>query len=135
MRLVIEKTSYIDRRFVDWLLMLVKKTLKRSISVRKLKPIADYINENIFPMNAIQLKTILIRQIFSLHVEEVKNAFLIEPIYNMKYKGVYISTICNLVEYGTLTVKGVFLFTNVYNYIKNNIQSIYNMYTSLFCLR
>ncbi len=135
MVLVIEKNDKYDRDFVDWLLLFIRKLLIESIDMRRLKLLAEYISEDLVPINVVQLRYQLVIYILSLHVEETRDAYIIQPAHWLMYKDVPLSTICSIVEYGTLSIKGLLLFNSVYAYIERRIDALYNMYCGLFIAR
>ena len=131
MKFIIEKNNKYTLDFVIWLLPKIQKHLINSIRIAKLVPIADYIDKNILPMTPLRLKSLLFREILSLHVIETKFAYIIQPSYKFKYRGYKVDYFSRIVNYGNEDIRGISLFTRGYNLMYQNLQKFYNAYCLL----
>lgn len=135
LRFVIRKSIHINKQFVSWLLGRIKHLLISSIDVRNLAPYAEYINENLVTIDVMKLKHQLIRYIMSLYIVETEFDYIIQPKYHLVYKGIPLSALVDIVEFGSLSIKGLYRFARVYDYVQREIKAFYVLYCKKFIVR
>lgn len=129
MQLQLEKNAYVDRDFVNWLLLkipyavLSQLTAKKFHSARQLLKDADI---NIDP------RRIILAGCRCMHVIELKDTFIID----IRRRVVFSSTkrtvrdLCSMIEYGNMHTPGTYVFTSAFNYIKESLPRLYSEYMS-----
>ena len=131
MKLTIPKHPLYKVDFVRWLLTQVQCSLLRGINVKKLTPIATYINENIVPITPNQLKAVLVKAITTLQITEHQFHYSIDINQKIKYKSIPVAELCRIVNYGCVGVRGTQLFSDIYSFYLTNLRRMYNRYSFL----
>lgn len=132
MRIAIDKRPEYDMSFMRYLLGITTRMYLRVLNPRKLKSYADFINENICPMNSLLLCKLITKYVLSIRVVEYKFHYEFIPSSRLRYGSVPLSVLFNLVEFGNLYVKGTFLMSRVSHHIKTKQKLYYKKYLFLY---
>lgn len=128
MELVIVKNKYYSYSFVKWLTnvirMEVMSNLRLDLLPRYEQEIYSLFNVNVNYVDVIK------QALNNLQILDSNNKYIVQINSNIKYKNtnLCLNTLVNLLNYGTLQIKGSYLFSNVFNNVSNNMDSYYDRY-------
>lgn len=136
MKLVISKTVDYDELFIEWLVEEIKFELMKLLDSRKLRNMIEYIDSNdairdkLGILNIDSVGSIITASIDEIVYTELKSAYIIQVNPAAKIIGVNIplASLCRMVNYGFMDVKGYPLFTTVFNRVKSNLSRYYAIY-------
>lgn len=127
------KNSYPDE-FVDYLIIQLQKRFLKTLEVNKLKELEDYLNsvpkyKSIF-IKYLKAKDICIAGIYNISADRTKTNLRLYINPNVKYYGTNIKLVdlCKFINNGNLQCPGYPIFSESFNYIKNNIEKYYLKY-------
>ena len=130
-----DKDNIVDLDFGNWLLELISTKLISSIDSKKLQQLDDFINntDTLKRLYKSQYSTesILIYAARHLKCNVVHGEITIDLDNNALVPGfdrLKLLTICKLINYGSSEVKGYPIFTNTFNYFRDNITDYVRMY-------
>ena len=132
MRITIEKRPEYDMKFMRYLLGVITRMYLRVMNPRKLKRAADFINENICPMNNLLLFRLVSRYVLSMRVVEHKFYYEFAPSAKLRYAGVPLSVLFNCVEFGNLYISGTFFMSKIVHHVKKKQNLYYKRYLLLY---
>lgn len=130
MKLEIEyKDSSLDRKFGNWLILIIQKLIQSSINDKKLLKWDKYISENFNHLYSkkVTSKDIILAGIKDLVCDDTDSKLIIKISTNHFIQGldrVRIETLCRLINYGNTEIKGYPIFTDTFDDIADNI-SVY----------
>ena len=130
MRLEIEyKDNSLDKKFGNWLILIIRELIKSSINDKKLSKWDKYIEEhfNHIYSKKVTSKDIIFTGIKDLMCDDTDSKLIIKISTNHFMQGldrVRVETLCRLINYGNTEIKGYPIFTNAFNDIADNI-SVY----------
>ena len=131
MKLVIKKSKYVDKRFIQWLLPHIKYQLIKRLDNKHIAVFNYYLNkEDEFANKKINIKKILLLAIRTLRFYEYTDLFIIcinEDLVVPEYD-VTLGTLCRFLNYGNLNIKGYPIFTEAFNAVKINLKTYYKQY-------
>ena len=96
----------------------------------------DYINKNInlfsYSLDSINLQEVLDVAIDSICYKETEETFTVGINEKVHIKDVYVSVldICKLVNYGNMTMGGIYIFSDEFERIDKNLDKLEEMYYS-----
>lgn len=128
MELVIVKNKYYSYSFVKWLTNVVRmevmSNLRLDLLPRYEQEIYSLFNVNVNYVDVIK------QALNNLQILDSNNKYIVQINSNIKYKNtnLCLNTLVNLLDYGTLQIKGSHLFSNVFNNVSNNVDSYYDRY-------
>ena len=128
MELVIVKNKYYSYSFVKWLTNVVRmevmSNLRLDLLPRYEQEIYSLFNVNVNYVDVIK------QALNNLQILDSNNKYIVQINSNIKYKNtnLCLNTLVNLLNYGTLQIKGSYLFSNVFNNVSNNMDSYYDRY-------
>ena len=129
MQLQLEKSSYVDKDFVNWLLLkipyfiLAQLKVKKFHNARRLLKDADI---NIDP------RRIIIAGCRCMHVVELKDVFLIDIRRRVLFRGTKrtVKDLCSMIEYGNMHIPGTYVFTSAFREVQQSLPKMYSEYIS-----
>ena len=128
MELVIVKNKYYSYSFVKWLTNVVRIEVMSNLSL-ELLPRYEQEIYNLFNVN-VNYVDIIKKSLNNLQILESNDKYIVQINPNIKYKNtnLCLNVLVNLLDYGTLQVKGCYLFSTVFNNINNNLNIYYDRY-------
>ena len=128
MELVIVKNKYYSYSFVKWLTNVVRMEVMSNLSL-DLLPRYEQEIYNLFNVN-VNYVDVIKQALNNLQILDSNNKYIVQINSNIKYKdtNLCLNTLVNLLDYGTLQIKGSHLFSNVFNNVSNNMDSYYDRY-------
>lgn len=125
-----------DINFVKYLISEVQPyfTQRLSSDKGKVDSWTKYLNEHITlrtpKKNGVSARDILISGIYNLRVSVVNDSYVIEISPNEILPGtnIKISTLCRIVNYGTLEQPAYNIFTKVFKYFETNVYTYLQKY-------
>ena len=133
----IDKNIDFNDDFVEWLLEHIRYKLLSYIKPRKLQRLKQHIiNDNPFELslkelNALNIDSVLIYGIKHLRYKEVKSHYIFYIDANLIVKNtnnLKVSTLCKLINYGDLKVRGYPIFSNTFKFVAANVTRYYAQY-------
>lgn len=140
MTLVIEKSVDYNAAFMEWLLEHIKYLLLSHINPCKSLRVLQHIQKsNLFKLqpdelNALDVDEGLITGIKNLKYKEVRSHYIFYIDPNITVKNVdelKVCTLCKLVNYGDLGLRGYPIFSNTFSYVAANATKYYARYIKL----
>ena len=132
MTLVVTNSDY-TKGFMNFLVHIIKQQLKLelySLTLRKFETVAknDVQLKELF--KTIDIRKVLQIAIKNMHCRKILQGWEIYIDNAVVYpKTAYrIVTLCKLINYGTLSVKGSNIFTNVFKRVSANLTKYFDMY-------
>lgn len=128
MELVIVKNKYYSYSFVKWLTNVVRMEVMSNLSL-DLLPRYEQEIYSLFNVN-VNYVDVIKQALNNLQILDSNNKYIVQINSNIKYKNtnLCLNTLVNLLDYGTLQIKGSYLFSNVFNNVSNNMHSYYDRY-------
>lgn len=133
MNIIIKNTNKYDLNFFNWLIEKIKSYLLMFDDFSKYKQIEEYINSNI--LRSKKYRYLSMHDIFFIAAASYEcinygsTAIIqINPqikIYNTNIK---VIDICKILNYGSISVKGIDIFSQIANHIKLNLNNYYREY-------
>lgn len=133
MNIIIKNTNKYDLNFFNWLIEKIKSYLLMFDDFSKYKQIEEYINSNI--LKSKKYRYLSMHDIFFIAAASYEcinygsTAIIqINPqikIYNTNIK---VIDICKILNYGSISVKGIDVFSQIANHIKLNLNNYYREY-------
>ena len=133
MNIIIKNTNKYDLNFFNWLIEKIKSYLLMFDDFSKYKQIEEYINSNI--LKSKKYRYLSMHDIFFIAAASYEcinygsTAIIqINPqikIYNTNIK---VIDICKILNYGSISVKGIDIFSQIANHIKLNLNNYYREY-------
>ena len=130
MNIIIKNTNKYDLNFFNWLIEKIKSYLLMFDDFSRYKQIEEYINSNI--LRSKKYRYLLMHDIFFIAAASYEcinygsTAIIqINPqikIYNTTIK---VIDICKILNYGSISVKGIDIFSQIANHIKLNLNNYY----------
>lgn len=134
MRVEIHSTK-LDRDFCEWLADIVKSQIKGSIDEKKLIRWNEYLSSGstitLMGRKSILAKEIIFKGVDLILVRELPEKFIIEINPNIMMPGVKnkrVSTLCKLINYGNMDIKGYPIFSDTFSMIADNINAYIDLY-------
>ena len=128
MELVIVKNKYYSYSFVKWLTNVVRMEVMSNLNL-DLLPRYEQEIYSLFNVN-VNYVDVIKQALNNLQILDSNNKYIVQINSNIKYKNtnLCLNTLVNLLDYGTLQIKGSYLFSNVFNNVSNNMDSYYDRY-------
>lgn len=128
MELVIIKNKYYSYSFVKWLTNVVRMEVMSNLRL-DLLPRYEQEIYNLFNVN-VNYVDVIKQALNNLQILDSNNKYIVQINSNIKYKNtnLCLNTLVNVLDYGTLQIKGSYLFSNVFNNVSNNMDSYYDRY-------
>ena len=133
MNIIIKNTNKYDLNFFYWLIEKIKSYLLMFDDFSRYKQIEEYINSNI--LRSKKYRYLSMHDIFFIAAASYEcinygsTAIIqINPqikIYNTNIK---VIDICKILNYGSISVKGIDIFSQIANHIKLNLNNYYREY-------
>ena len=133
MNIIIKNTNKYDLNFFNWLNEKIKSYLLMFDDFSRYKQIEEYINSNI--LRSKKYRYLSMHDIFFIAAASYEcinygsTAIIqINPqikIYNTNIK---VIDICKILNYGSISVKGIDIFSQIANHIKLNLNNYYREY-------
>ena len=133
MNIIIKNTNKYDLNFFNWLIEKIKSYLLMFDDFSRYKQIEEYINSNI--LRSKKYRYLTMHDIFFIAAASYEcinygsTAIIqINPqikIYNTNIK---VIDICKILNYGSISVKGIDIFSQIANHIKLNLNNYYREY-------
>ena len=133
MNIIIKNTNKYDLNFFNWLIEKIKSYLLMFDDFSRYKQIEEYINSNI--LRSKKQRYLSMHDIFFIAAASYEcinygsTAIIqINPqikIYNTNIK---VIDICKILNYGSISVKGIDIFSQIANHIKLNLNNYYREY-------
>lgn len=133
MNIIIKNTNKYDLNFFNWLIEKIKSYLLMFDDFSKYKQIEEYINSNI--LRSKKYRYLSMHDIFFIAATSYEcinygsTAIIqINPqikIYNTNIK---VIDICKILNYGSISVKGIDVFSQIANHVKLNLNNYYREY-------
>ena len=133
MNIIIKNTNKYDLNFFNWLIEKIKSYLLMFDDFSRYKQIEEYINSNI--LRSKKYRYLSMHDIFFIAAASYEcinygsTAIIqINPqikIYNTNIK---VIDICKILNYGSISVKGIDIFSQIANHIKLNLNNYYREY-------
>lgn len=133
MNIIIKNTNKYDLNFFNWLIEKIKSYLLMFDDFSRYKQIEEYINSNI--LRSKKYRYLSMHDIFFIAAASYEcinygsTAIIqINPqikIYNTNIK---VIDICKILNYGSISVKGIDVFSQIANHIKLNLNNYYREY-------
>ena len=133
MNIIIKNTNKYDLNFFNWLIEKIKSYLLMFDDFSKYKQIEEYINSNI--LRSKKYRYLSMHDIFfiaaaSYECTNYGSTAIIQinpqiKIYNTNIK---VIDICKILNYGSISVKGIDIFSQIANHIKLNLNNYYREY-------
>lgn len=133
MNIIIKNTNKYDLNFFNWLIEKIKSYLLMFDDFSKYKQIEEYINSNI--LRSKKYRYLSMHDIFFIAAASYEcinygsTAIIqINPqikIYNTNIK---VIDICKILNYGSISVKGIDVFSQIANHVKLNLNNYYREY-------
>ena len=136
MKLVVDdKTNTVDYGFCVWLISQLKNEYRLKVNPKKYAPIDAYIDSLEF-MSAHNenANDIVWRGFNELTIKRGTNSYTIQINPNMWFdvaNKIKLSSMCSLINFGTLAVKGYPIITDIFDEAANHIDALvyhYNTY-------
>ena len=133
MNIIIKNTNKYDLNFFNWLIEKIKSYLLMFDDFSRYKQIEEYINSNI--LRSKKYRYLSMHDIFFIAAASYEcinygsTAIIqINPqikIYNTNIK---VIDICKILNYGSISVKGIDIFSQIANHVKLNLNNYYREY-------
>lgn len=133
MNIIIKNTNKYDLNFFNWLIEKIKSYLLMFDDFSRYKQIEEYINSNI--LRSKKYRYLSMHDIFFIAAASYEcinygsTAIIqINPqikIYNTNIK---VIDICKILNYGSISVKGIDVFSQIANHVKLNLNNYYREY-------
>lgn len=125
----------LDYKFGEWIIEVVSNEIKSNIDEKKLIRWNEYLNTDgvlkFTSRKSILAKEIIYLGIDNLRLSELPNRFIIEINPNKYVPGVdkvKVVSACKLINYGNATMKGYPIFSNSFEMVVQNIDSLIEIY-------
>lgn len=135
MKLILPSNEYITEDFICWLIIQIKYIILNNINESKLDLFNNYFKEQKFfkPINNKQkfdVRKLILLSINNITYRKLNNVYIIEIKNNVTFPGytVNINTLCRLLNYGNVNIKGYPLYTDSFKTIKANLKTFYGKY-------
>ena len=123
-----------DDAFISWLLRIIRFEIIKSLDDKRLISFNEKVeSEELFESKSnkkFDVRKAIILSLNDLSFRKVKDTYIIEisgdkifPNYNVKVK-----TICNLLNYGNISIPGFPIYSNAFQHVKSNLKRYYEMY-------
>jgi hypothetical protein len=134
MRLVIkDPDGIVSHRFCMWLITQIRRKYFTEVKIKKYSRVDDYLltlalmerHKGISSHNIVQqgLSNLIVSSdvdSYSIHIND--------SIFFDSVEGIKLSSMCKLINYGTLSVKGYPIITELFTYYANNIDNLLKYY-------
>ena len=132
MKLIIENIN--DTKFISYLISTIKSYLLYNYNYRKAQKLEDYLNT--IPKfkskfrRYISVKELIMIAAYNLRYKKFSSYYEITIDQNQKVFGIdaKLYDICRLINFGTLDVNGYSIFSDAFNYVEENINTLYSLY-------
>ena len=133
MNIIIKNTNKYDLNFFNWLIEKIKSYLLMFDDFSRYKQIEEYINSNILRSKKyryLSMHDIFVIAAASYECINYGSTAIIQinpqiKIYNTNIK---VIDICKILNYGSISVKGIDIFSQIANHIKLNLNNYYREY-------
>lgn len=118
----------LTRAFAKWLTMIVVQQLHKSVDKRRLKSWEQYLTHECG--TNISIESFWKKSLQSITYHFVDNTLIIINIDPKEYltSNIKMSTVCKIINFGTLDKKGYPVYTDVFNKIASNIDGYIKLY-------
>lgn len=133
MNIIIKNTNKYDLNFFNWLIEKIKSYLLMFDDFSRYKQIEEYINSNI--LRSKKYRYLSMHDIFFIAAASYEcinygSTVIIQinpqiKIYNTNIK---VIDICKILNYGSISVKGIDVFSQIANHVKLNLNNYYREY-------
>lgn len=125
MKYICNKRNLSDK-FTNVLFCVFQKLIKEDLNKYKSNKIFEYISTN-YNISLNDIYNVITKIKFSKSKCNSLNYIYLDS--NIKIKdNVYLDTIIDLIDYGTISIKGLHIFDKNIDYIKSNINSLRQIY-------
>lgn len=127
MKLVISKEY--PYSFAMWITKRLKFEIMSRIESRKFELFEEYVFNTLdIRVSAYQ---IAIKYLDEIRISITKDSYVIQPNENIKYKNsnVRLSSLINLLDFGTLNLKGYSVFNQTFNRMQKELPIYFEMYS------
>ena len=121
--------------FCEWLISILSNQIKGSIDDKKLIRWNEYLSSGgaitLVGRKSILAKEIIFKGANSIIVRELPNKFIIEINSKVMMPGVKskkVSTLCRLINYGNMDIKGYPIFSDTFAMVADNINAYIDLY-------
>lgn len=130
-----EKEFYTDKQFLLAIKRLLPKLALEYLSTKKkrAKALDKYLKENVLDKkHTFSCKQLVIMGLNNIQVISATNMAILQinPSALVPYYIIKITDICSFIDSGNLDVQGLHIFTYLFEYIKDNIETLRQMYES-----
>ena len=133
MNIIIKNTNKYDSNFVNWLIEKIKSYLLMFDDFSRYKQIEEYINSNI--LRSKKYRYLSMHDIFFIAAASYEcinygsTAIIqINPYIKIYNTNIKVIDICKILNYGSISVKGIDIFSQIANHIKLNLNNYYREY-------
>ena len=132
MKLLLKRN--LSDEFVRYLIRQYILYISSIIDFKKLNPINKYLKENLFKdkfyKKNINALNIIVIGVYSIKYRKnkYKTVLYIDPYKKLPHTDIKLVSLCKLINYGNMDIKGYPIFTRGFNYIKENIDELYDRY-------
>lgn len=133
-----DEKSILSKAFIEWLIIEIQSELNLRVKKSKLKNWDNYLN-NYFQLKNFTKNTYSTEYIIQLGIKNIIykydakliEIYINEHIYIPGLDRVKLNSICKLVNYGNQELAGYPIFSEVFNYIADNISDYVNDFMQL----
>ena len=133
MNIIIKNTNKYDLNFFNWLIEKIKSYLLMFDDFSRYKQIEEYINSNI--LRSKKYRYLSMHDIFFIAAASYEcinygsTAIIqINPYIKIYNTNIKVIDICKILNYGSISVKGIDIFSQIANHIKLNLNNYYREY-------
>lgn len=134
MQLIInDPEGIVEYRFCTWLVTQIQRKYFTEVKVKKYSNIDKYLSELDFMENhkGVSSDTIIRQGLRNLIVTSGKDSYSIHVndtiLFDMENK-IKLSSMCKLINYGTLSVRGYPIIIELFTYYANNLDKLLKYY-------
>ena len=134
MQLIInDPEGIVEYRFCTWLVTQIQRKYFTEVKVKKYSNIDKYLSELDFMENhkVVSSDTIIRQGLRNLIVTSGKDSYSIHVndtiLFDMENK-IKLSSMCKLINYGTLSVRGYPIIIELFTYYANNLDKLLKYY-------
>lgn len=132
MTLVVTNSNYTSG-FINYLISIIKRDIRLNMSSLKLKKFKNCVSNDLQLKEIfkdIEIKKVILIALKNIHYRKILSGWEIyidnAVVYpNTNYR---IVTLCKIINYGTLSVKGSNLFTDIFKRVTTNLTKYFEMY-------
>lgn len=133
MNLILYKKDGIDDQFVQYVIKYIRTLIPQFMYMGSVWKLQDFVNKQVatIPKRRIRLYDTILQGVYNIVYDEYNYYYIIHIDYNQHvpyYNDVSVYSMCKLINYGTMGIRGTGMFSQVMKQVSNDLEKLKEMY-------